>query len=273
MSADKKAEMRVKFNADPYESPETKPGALARATPSLYFYTRLAAGPVRWLFRKAARGQCDDESWVRASAWVADILEATGCKFCVEGLENPRKIGAPCVYVANHQSTLETFVMPGLLRPLAPVTFVVKESLVRLPLFGPVMRSRDPVAVGRSNPREDLKAILEGGCERLRKGISIVIFPQATRSTDFDRKKFNSVGVKLAAKAGVPLVPTALKTDAWGNGKKIRELGKINPRSTIRFKFGPPVSVSGTGKSAHSECCDFIENTLSAWRKKDGSPS
>ena len=98
-----------------------------------------------------------------------------------------------------------------------------------MPFFGPVMCSRDPIVVGRTNPREDLAAVLEGGLERLKKGISIIVFPQHTRSREFNPQMFNSIGVKLAKKAGVPIVPLALKTDAWGQGKKIKELGPVTP--------------------------------------------
>ena len=64
----------------------------------------------------------------------------------------------------------------------------------------------------------------------LRNGMSVIIFPQTTRIMDFDRKQFNSMGVKLAKRAQVPVVPIALKTDAWGVGKWIKDLPKgMNP--------------------------------------------
>ena len=269
MSAETPA-MRAKFGRESYVSPNVRPGFFARVVPGLYFYARVIAGPARWLHSKAVKGQCDDVSWTLASARVADILEKTGCKFYVNGLQHLANVGEPCVIVANHVSTLETFVLPGIVRPLAPVTFVVKDSLARMPLFGPIMRSRNPVTVTRKNPREDLKTVLEEGSKRLRDGVSIIVFPQATRSPVFDRSHFNSVGVKLAARTGAPVIPLALKTDAWGNGKKIREFGKINPRLPARFTFGEPIRVSGSGKAEHAACCDFIESTFLTWQKKDG---
>ncbi len=114
---------------------------------------------------------------------------------------------------------------------------MVKESLVRHPLFGDVMRSRDPIVVGRTDPRKDLEAVMNGGMELLSKGISIVIFPQSTRSVEFRPEEFNSLGVKLAKKAGVKVVPVALKTDFWGNGKVIRELGPLDSRKTYLYKI------------------------------------
>ena len=207
------------LTGDVYRSPEVRAGAFSRLLPSLSFYSRLFLGPVRWLCRRASQGRCDDAAWVYASIWTADLMERMGCPIEVEGMDAINAVDGPCLFVANHMSTLETFMLPGMIRPRRPVTFVVKKSLTTMPFFGAVMRSRDPIVVGRVNPREDLSAVLNGGVERLKKGVSIIVFPQSTRSSVFDERHFNSIGVKLARRAGVPIVPLALKTDAWGQGK------------------------------------------------------
>jgi len=49
--------------------------------------------------------------------------------------------------------------------------------------------------------------------------ISVLIFPQTTRDLRFDPNKFNTLGIKLAKRAKVPVIPVAVKTDAWGMGK------------------------------------------------------
>jgi 1-acyl-sn-glycerol-3-phosphate acyltransferase len=127
------------------------------------------------------------------------------------------------------------------------------------------MRSRDPIVVGRTDPRKDLEAVMNGGMELLSKGISIVIFPQSTRSVEFKPEEFNTLGVKLAKKAGVKVVPLALKTDFWGNGKIIRELGPLDSRRTIYLKFGEPFPVTGTGKEENQKIIDFIQSSLKEW--------
>ena len=253
-----------------YRSPDLRTGLFSRMLPSLSFYSRLFLGPVRWLSRRAARGLCDDAAWVYASVWVADLMERLGCPVEVQGMEAIDAVDGPCLFVANHMSTLETFMLPGIIRPRRPVTFVVKQSLTTMPFFGPVMRSRDPIVVGRTNPREDLKAVLEGGLERLRKGISIIVFPQHTRSSIFAPQQFNSIGIKLAKKAAVPVVPLALKTDAWGTGKKIKELGPVRPGLPVRFSFAPPLQISGPGKEEHAAICRYIDEHLRQWQRTDG---
>lgn len=259
--------MDEKFVGNSYKSPAPpKKSHFATAE----FYARFFWGPFRWLCYRCSRGECDDYAWCWASNRVADLFEEYS-PFEVDGLDYLRNIDEPCVIVANHMSTLETFVLPGMIRPFRPVTFVVKKSLTKMPFFGSVMRSRDPVIVGRKNPREDLARVLEGGEERLRRGISIVIFPQGTRAQQFDRQHFNSIGVKLARHANVPVVPLALLTDAWGQGKKIKDFGKISPGKTVRFKFAPPMRITGSGKDEHRKICDFIDITLAEWRKIDGA--
>lgn len=255
---------------DSYRGPRVTPGLLTRLAPRPDFYTRLFLGPVAWLCRRAAQGRCDDAAWTYSSDWVTDLMERIGCPVDIDGMDSITATEEPCIFVANHMSTLETFMLPGIIRPRRPLTFVVKESLVRMPFFGPVMRSRDPIVVGRTNPREDLAAVLEGGVERLSRGVSLVIFPQSTRSLTFDERHFNSIAVKLARRAGAPLVPLALKTDAWGQGKKIKELGPVRPGMPIRYRFGAPLRVAGNGREEHAAICAFIASALSGWQAKDG---
>jgi 1-acyl-sn-glycerol-3-phosphate acyltransferase len=166
-------------------------------------------------------------------------------------------------------STLETMILPGIISPLRKVTFVVKDSLVRHPLFGDVMRSRDPIVVGRTDPRKDFEAVMNGGMELLSKGISIIIFPQSTRSIEFRPEDFNSLGVKLAKKAGVKVVPVALKTDFWGNGKFIKELGPIDRHKPIHIKFGEPFPITGSGKEENQKIIAFIQSSLEEWGNED----
>ena len=164
-------------------------------------------------------------------------------------------------------STLETFILPCIIQPLKPVTFVVKESLVAARIFGPIMRSRDPIVVGRVSPREDLKTVLAKGTIKLEQGVSIIIFPQSTRAVVFNPDEFNTLGIKLAARAGVPVVPIALKTDAWGIGKLVKEFGPVDTRKRVHFAFGGPMKIEGRGAVEHQKVIDFIQNNLNKWAK------
>jgi 1-acyl-sn-glycerol-3-phosphate acyltransferase len=156
-------------------------------------------------------------------------------------------------------------ILPGLVAPRRKVTFVVKDSLVKHPLFGPVMRSRNPIVVARTDARKDFEKVMTEGPEILSSGISLIIFPQSTRSNVFVASEFNSLGVKLAKKTGVRVVPVALKTDFWGNGKVIKEIGKLDHKKTIHMVFGEPFSITGSGKEENQAIISFIIENLKKW--------
>lgn len=230
----------------------------------LYFTLKYAQIVLRSR-KKAITGSYDDIAWADSSDFVFILIEKAGGKFHISGMEHIAETPDPVLFIGNHMSTLETMVLPAIIAPHRRVTFVVKESLVSHPLFGDVMRSRDPIVVGRTDPRKDLEAVLNRGMELLSKGISIIIFPQSTRSIEFKPEDFNTLGVKLAKKAGVKVVPIALKTDFWGQGKVIKELGPIDRHKTIFIKFGKPFEVTGTGKEENQKIIDFIQTSLNEW--------
>ena len=219
--------------------------------------------------RKAVKGVYDGNDWASSSLDIVRSLENVGVLFEITGLDNMRVVKGPVVFIANHMSTLETFILPGIIQPIKPVTFVVKKSLVDTPVFGPIMRTRDPILVGRVNPREDLKAVLTEGTKKIETGVSIVIFPQSTRSAVFHPEEFNSLGIKLALKAGVPVVPLALKTDAWGTGKIIKDFGAIDKKKKVHFAFGEPIKIEGRGSEEHQRVITFIQENLTRWATED----
>lgn len=245
---------------------------LWKALPTLGFYRYIFPIVLR-AAAKAKWGRYDTTEWCKSSLAVLRALESIGIKVEITGIDHFRELKEPCVFLANHMSTLETFVLPVIIAPIKPVTFVVKENLVETPVFKYVMRSRDPVTVGRANPREDLKAVLEGGTERLNAGISIIIFPQTTRFLDFDPKIFNTIGIKLAKKAGVPVVPVALKTDAWGNGKYLKDFGRMDPSLPVHFAFGKPQWIKDRGTEEHNQVIEFISSRLKEWMGQDRAPA
>jgi 1-acyl-sn-glycerol-3-phosphate acyltransferase len=153
--------------------------------------------------------------------------------------------------------------------PYKPMTLIAKESLAKYPFFSAPLRACDPILVGRKNPREDLRLMTNGTHDRITRGISIVVFPQTTRTTQFSPEHFNSIGAKLAKREGVPLVPLALKTDFWGCGWPVKDIGRINPKLSVRFRFGEPLDAKVDDRIAHQKCVDFISATQKEWRAEE----
>ena len=264
--SDKKEAMDTLVHEDDvYRTAPTSVPFWAKWFPSLVIYPQFVK--IVWqASAKAKREQYDGEAWAKSSLEVIRVLERVGASFEISGLHHVTELEGPCVFIANHMSTLETVTLPAIIQPIKPVTFIVKRSLLEYPVFRHVMRSRDPVAVDRVNPREDLKAVLEGGCARLQQGISIVVFPQTTRTLALDPTQFNTIGAKLAKRAQVPIVPLALCTDAWGNGRWVKEFGRIDPRKKIYYQFGDPLYVQKRGNEEHEAIVAFIMQKLAEWR-------
>lgn len=258
------------FGSDTYDTPVRHKMNLwqkLKLNNRLYFMMKYG-GTVLSTRKQAKSGVYGDKEWADSSFYIFRLIEQTGGMFHITGMENIIKETGPVLFIGNHMSTLETMILPGIIEPLRQVTFVVKESLVKHPLFGDVMRSRNPIVVGRTDPRKDFVTVMDEGMERLSGGISIIIFPQSTRSLEFKPEEFNSLGVKLAKKAGVKVVPVALKTDFWGNGKMIKELGRLDRHKPINFRFGEPFPITGNGKEENQKIIDFVQSALSEWGKE-----
>ncbi len=259
------------YTGDNYNSPPKELGIFDKLFPNTCFYMRAIFGPVLSLCFAARMGTADDATWALNSARIGRTLEASGCRFSITGMDAFKKVGGPCIVVGNHMSTLETFVLPSIIRPHMPITFVVKQSLNTMPFFGKVLETRDAISVGRTNPRKDLQLVLDEGKDRLDKGMCVVIFPQSTRSNVFNPAKFNSIGIKLAKHAKKPIIPLALKTDTWGQGKLMKDFGPVHREKTIHMAFGDPIHIEGHGKEEHAQICKFITDKLELWNKEEQS--
>jgi 1-acyl-sn-glycerol-3-phosphate acyltransferase len=148
------------------------------------------AGIVAAGSKQARYGSYGTSDWCRDSLLALRALERVGVTVDVTGLENITSFDGPCVFIGNHMSTLETFVLPTLIAPIKDTTFVVKQSLVDYPVFKHIMRARDPITVGRVNARDDFKAVLEAAPQACRR--SFDPFSQA-RSAVFGAS-FNTIG-------------------------------------------------------------------------------
>lgn len=247
-----------------YATPQRPRNWLARLLPSVFFYTSFVLTVLRYS-RIARQHRYDDANWYQSGLDVLRSLEKTGVQIRISGLNNLRKIEGACVFVANHMSTLETVVLPAMVQPYKDCTFIIKRGIAEYPIFKHIILERQPIVVDRVNPREDLMRVLKEGEAMLKAGRSIIVFPQTTRTTKFDPSRFNTMAVKLARSAGVPVVPIAVRSDAWGIGRVIKEFGKVNPDLPVHFAFGNAIPVEGRGTAAHQAVIEFIAQELRSW--------
>lgn len=257
----------ITYTNNRYQSKlQDHPGLLAGLLPTAFFYIKLFLIVYR-ASKRAQKNNYNYEDWAESSYSVLRQLEAIGLKVDISGVENIQKVSGPVVFIGNHMSMMETLLLPVIIQPMKNVTFVIKESLLNYPIFKHVMRSRNPIAVSRTNPRQDLKTVLNGGVERINDEISIIVFPQTTRAQNFDPQQMSSIGVKLAKKAGVSVIPLALKTDSWENGNLFKDFGRINCGKTAYFQFGEPLQIEGKGDEEQKQVNEFISNRLEIWQE------
>lgn len=214
---------------------------------------------------KAVRGRLTYDGLMRGSGCIVRALERAGVRFHVQGDAVLAKGEGPYVFVCNHMSAMETQVLPAIVGRTRPVTFVVKPSLMRYPIFKHVLGTFDPIVVTRTDPRADLRHVLTAGKQKLEAGVSVIIFPQARRSEDFDPEAFGSMGMRLAKAAKVPMVPIALATNAWGRGAWVEDMGPIDPSKPVRFAIGEPVDVGEDASASHRQVTAFIADHLASW--------
>ena len=254
-----------------YETPASNRARFPRFVEKRLFRLRMMR--VYW---HGWRDSKDPEAYV-SRLWgpngveVVRAVERTGGRVVVEGFGRLRGAALPAVFVSNHVSSLETYLATPLLLPFTTFTYVLKKSRLSYPVLGRVIRALDPVPVGRKSPMEDLRDVLQHGTETLRRGRSVLVFPQGTRQRLFDPPAFNSIGAKLARRAGVPVVPLCLATDFVRIGEWQRDLfSTVHPESTVRVACGEPVPPDVPQAEVQRRCIDFITSTLARWEKLDG---
>ncbi len=255
------------FPGDTYDTPENYPRSLwdivtFRSRWSFYLRNFFVFMQTGWY---AKHTDFPGEIQTKYSLKNLRIAESCGGKVHIRGLNNIRKAGGPVVIIGNHMSLLETAVLHAFVRPRLSFCFVIKEALLHVPFFGDIMRKLQCIAVGRENPREDFKIVMQEGKKALAEGKSVIIFPQHSRTAVFDESQFNTIGVKLAKQAGVPVLPLALRTDFLENGKKFKDLGPVHRDRPIWFEFGEPFEVTGSGKEEQQKLVDFIKSRLLQW--------
>ena len=191
--------------------------------------------------------------------------EAFGTKVTFDGWENRRDHKGPVVYLCNHMSTLETILLPAILVPYGALHIVVKASLVHLPGMEKCAAHMGLLPVTRKDPRKDLQTMFDDGVARIKAGGSFLVFPQGTRQSEWNERKFSSIGAKVAEKAGVPVVPVAVKTDMLPTRGKgmFKDFGTVDPSRDVRIAAGPVIT--GSAKEMHSASTAWIGAKLKEW--------
>ena len=164
------------------------------------------------------------------------LFAAQGLKFTLEGEDNvPRYGGA--VMMINHLSYMDfTYAGFPARKHKRLIRFMAKKEVFDHSISGPLMRGMKHIPVDRGNGAASYQAAVEA----LRAGEIVGIFPEETISRSFELKSFKTGGVRMAAEADVPILPTIIwgSQRVWTKGKPKR-MGRTN--TPIVVSVGDPM--------------------------------
>jgi 1-acyl-sn-glycerol-3-phosphate acyltransferase len=141
----------------------------------------------------------------------------------------------PYVIVINHTSMMDIMSIYPL-----PLVFkwVSKREVYRIPMVGRLLFMHGDIVINRASTKEAMQLVHTRGMEWLKKGASVSIFPEGTRSKDGEIHNFKAGAFILAKDAEVPILPVVLA----GTNNMVRNRIFMNWKNRIRIKVLPPVS-------------------------------
>jgi len=187
-----------------------------------------------YFWRRNLHWACDRA----ARRWAEAMLWAAGVRVVLEGVEN-LLTDAPQIVVSNHQSWFDVFALAAHL----PVRyrFVAKRELEGIPVFGRAWKSCGHVSVDRGNREAAIEALDQAWREVHEDRLTMVLFPEGTRSPDGRLKAFKKGAFVLAVQGQVPLVPVAVL-----GSREVMAKGEMSIRSgEIRVRIGIPIPTAG----------------------------
>jgi 1-acyl-sn-glycerol-3-phosphate acyltransferase len=197
--------------------------------------------------------------------WSGWITRFAGVRIIVNNRANldPQQ---PYVFMANHASTIDIWAL--FLAIPRRVRMIAKKQLARIPLFGWVMWAGRFIFIDRQNAAAARRSIEEAG-RRIRGGVSVLIFPEGTRTRDGQMGPFKKGGFHLAMDAGVPIVPVAL-----------RGTRALMPRGSLRVKsgkvfvtIGAPIPTSGLTIDDRPALIERVRDAIATMAAEPGGQS
>lgn len=175
--------------------------------------------------------------WVHRN-WARSLLRAAGVRVHVEGVEHLVP-GRAQILVANHQSLFDIWALMAVLP--ASLRFVAKAELARIPVFASAMRAAGHVFIDRGKASTAGEMIRAAGERMRRDGLTLVLFPEGTRSSDGELGRFLRGSFALAIETQAHLVPAAID-----GGREVMPRGarRIEP-GPMRIRMAPAVALAG----------------------------
>lgn len=202
------------------------------------------------LFESSGRKQI-----AMARAWARCLLAVSGVKVRVAGLEKIQRNGS-YVFVSNHLSYMDTPVV--LSNIPVQFRFLAKRGLFQIPLLGTHLARAGHIPVPRDDARAAVKTMSTAAQVIRERGISLLIFPEGGRSVSGEMAAFKEGAAYIAIRAGVPLVPIALK-----GTREILPYGSGHVRSgLVTMRIGDPIPTDGLELHDRGKVTDELRDRI-----------
>ena len=187
--------------------------------------------------------------------WVDNVIDLFDLTVNISGRENVPKDG-PCVFISNHEGYGDIVVLFKALEG-RQIGFIAKDALEKVPYFGNWIRAIRGVFIKRGNTREALKSI-QAGVDTLKDGVSLVIFPEGTRSRGPRMGEFKAGSFKLATKAKVPIVPITIN----GSYDLFETRSIITGGAVIDVVIHPAIDTASLDRHQIANITHEVDNTI-----------
>jgi 1-acyl-sn-glycerol-3-phosphate acyltransferase len=190
-----------------------------------------------------------------ARLWCRQVLFFSGVKLIVKNASNIDK-NKNYVFVANHQGYFDIPVIYSGLG--SSLSFIAKKELFRIPFFGWGIAAIGCVSMDRKKPRKARVAISRAAAMLRKNNLSLVLFPEGTRSPSGIVSEFKRGSFTLALEAGVPVVPITICGTAQIHSKASF---KIHPGS-VTLIIGMPITMEEIGKLNKEELSTMTRDVI-----------
>lgn len=139
-------------------------------------------------------------------ALAKGLFFLTGSSITIKGIENIPE-GQPVLFVSNHQSHMDSAIIHGFVK--LPKGFIADKEVKNIPILRTWLKYMKCVFIDRNDKRQNIRS-MEEGIKIFREGHSMVIYPEGRLDEGKLLGEFKKGCVKLAIKAGVPIVPVTI---------------------------------------------------------------
>lgn len=185
--------------------------------------------------------------------YMIDLMGNHKATITVVGKENIPQDSA-VVFIANHQGYMDIPVL--LANSDKQMGFISKAEILKVPILSDWMKLMQCVFLKRDSPKQSIEAMAKG-VETVKKGYSLVIFPEGHRSKGGPVQKFKSGSFKLAFRSEVPIVPVTID----GTWHLFEEKRKPNP-ANIKITYHPPIQTKGLTKEEQQKLPETVQQIV-----------